>query len=186
MHLRRSRPIDMDLISRYMQNSLRVDSPQMATIQQCAAENKVVVVLGFSENIHNSLYIAQAIIGCDGQILTLRKKIKATHMERTIFGESFGDCLNSVVDTSAGRVGALSCWEHIQPLLKYHTYSQREQIHVAAWPPLFDDDRKDCLFSMSRAGTTSHPRTTKMKITNADNRFLPNSRYHCSSRDIRD
>ncbi|OOF91711.1 hypothetical protein ASPCADRAFT_518500 [Aspergillus carbonarius ITEM 5010] len=146
-----SRPIDMDLISRYMQNSLRVDSPQMATIQQCAAENKVVVVLGFSENIHNSLYIAQAIIGCDGQILTLRKKIKATHMERTIFGESFGDCLNSVVDTSAGRVGALSCWEHIQPLLKYHTYSQREQIHVAAWPPLFDDDRKDCLFSMSRA-----------------------------------
>ncbi|KAL3488553.1 carbon-nitrogen hydrolase [Aspergillus germanicus] len=154
-----SRPVDPGLTSLYMQNSLRVDSPQMKAIQKCAAQNKMVVVLGFSENVHHSLYISQAIIGCDGQILTVRKKIKATHMERTIFGDSFGDCLDSVVDTPVGRVGALSCWEHIQPLLKYHTYSQREQIHVAAWPPLFDDDREGCLFSMSREGTVALART---------------------------
>ncbi|PYI17054.1 aliphatic nitrilase [Aspergillus japonicus CBS 114.51] len=156
-----SRPVDMSLSSLYIQNSLKVDSPQMATIQRCAAEHKIAVVLGFSEHIHHSLYIAQAIIDSDGKILTLRKKIKATHMERTIFGDSFGDCLNSVVDTTAaGRVGALSCWEHIQPLLKYHTYAQREQIHVAAWPPLFDaDDQEECLYSMSREGTIALART---------------------------
>ena len=148
----RSRPVDLHLSSIYIQNSLKVDSPQMSRIQQCAAENKIVVVLGYSENIHNSLYIGQAIIGSDGKILTTRKKIKATHMERTIFGDSPGDCLHSVVDTSVGRVGALSCWEHIQPLLKYHTYSQREQIHVAAWPPLFPANNDDDLFSISSEG----------------------------------
>ncbi|PWY95921.1 aliphatic nitrilase [Aspergillus sclerotioniger CBS 115572] len=154
-----SRPVDMRLSSIYIQNSLKVDSPQMSRIQQCAAENKIVVVLGYSENIHNSLYIGQAIIGSDGKILTTRKKIKATHMERTIFGDSPGDCLHSVVDTSAGRVGALSCWEHIQPLLKYHTYSQREQIHVAAWPPLFPDNDDGNLFSISSEGTSAIART---------------------------
>lgn len=140
---------------RYIQNSLKVDSPQMTKIQECAAANNISVVLGFSENIHYSLYISQAIIGPDGKILTLRKKIKATHMERTIFGDSLGDCLHSVVDTPVARVGALSCWEHIQPLLKYHTYSQREQIHVAAWPPVFHDDGT-ALYSMTKEGTFFH------------------------------
>lgn len=28
----------------------------------------------------------------------------------------------------------LNCWEHFQPLLKYHTYAQNEQVHIAAWP----------------------------------------------------
>ncbi|KAJ6045152.1 hypothetical protein N7460_006507 [Penicillium canescens] len=154
-----SRPGDMDLTTRYVQNSLKIDSPQMKKVQQCPSTSKIVVVLGFSENINDSLYIAQAIIDADGEIRIARKKIKATHMERTIFGDSFGDCLDSVTDTAAGRVGALSSWEHIQPLLKYHTYSQREQIHVAAWPPLFDDDDGEGLYSMSRSGTAAIAQT---------------------------
>lgn len=149
---RRSRPIDVELSSTYIRNSLQVTSSQMLRIRQCAAENKIVVVLGFSENRHHSLYISQAIIGSDGEILTLRRKIKATHMEKTIFGDAQSDCLDSVVDTSVGRVGALSCWEHIQPLLKYHTYHQREQIHVGAWPPTSAHTGGQDLWSMSRQG----------------------------------
>jgi predicted amidohydrolase len=131
----------------------------MTQICQSAKENNVIVVLGFSENIHDSLYISQAIISNTGSILTTRKKIKATHMERTIFGDSSADCLDSVVDTSIGRVGALSCWEHIQPLLKYHTYAQLEAIHVAAWPPLFEFGGPEdaSLFSMSREGVYFSP-----------------------------
>ncbi|RDW81264.1 carbon-nitrogen hydrolase family protein [Aspergillus mulundensis] len=159
-----SRPVDMTLSSQYIRNSLRLDSPQMETICRCAAEHKIIVVLGYSENVHNSLYIAQAIIGADGKLLTTRKKIKATHMERTIFGDSTGDCLDSVVDTELGRVGALSCWEHTQPLLKYHTYSQREQIHVAAWPPLFAHGAGEGLFSMSREGTISLAQTYAIEL----------------------
>jgi nitrilase len=144
--------VDPDLTCRYIKNSLRPEGPEMAKIQQCAADNNIVVVLGFSENSGNTLYISQAIIDSNGQMLALRRKIKATHMERTIFGDASGDALTSVVDTGVGRVGALSCWEHTQPLLKYYLYSQREQIHVAAWPPLFPYKSEKELWSMSKEG----------------------------------
>ncbi|KAJ4033173.1 Carbon-nitrogen hydrolase [Fusarium oxysporum] len=150
-----ARPVDTDLASRYIKNSMRADGPEMARIQQCAADNDMTVVLGFSENFHNTLYISQAIIDSDGKLLALRRKIKATHMERTIFGDASGDALTSVVDTRVGRVGALSCWEHIQPLLKYYLYSHREQIHVAAWPPLHPYKDEKELWSMSREGIRS-------------------------------
>ena len=40
----------------------------------------------------------------------------------------------SVVDTPFGKVGGLSCWEHIQLLLRYYEYSQGVEIHVAGSP----------------------------------------------------
>ncbi|KAH7033732.1 aliphatic nitrilase [Microdochium trichocladiopsis] len=151
-----TRPVDEDLASLYIRNSLKIDSPLMAKIRRCASDNNIVVVLGFSENVHNSLYISQATIDATGELVMTRAKIKATHMERTIFGDAPASCLNSVAATSVGRVGALSCWEHLQPLLKYHTYTQREQIHVAAWPPLYSAAQdQDGLWSMGAEGTAS-------------------------------
>ncbi|SMQ48074.1 unnamed protein product [Zymoseptoria tritici ST99CH_3D7] len=109
-----SRPVDFDLGVKYIN-----------------------VALGFSERDGESVYIAQALISETGEIKMVRRKLKPTHMERTILGDASGDCLAKVVDLpEVGRVGSLSCWEHIQPLLKYYTFSQGEQIHVAAWPPL--------------------------------------------------
>ncbi|KAM3501240.1 hypothetical protein MY11210_009405 [Beauveria gryllotalpidicola] len=151
----RSRPMDPELTTRYIQNSLKLDSPQAAKIKQCVAENGIVVVLGFSENVNGSLYISQAIIDTDGEVRLTRNKMKATHMERTIFGDSFGDCLDSVSDTEVGRVGALNCWEHLQPLLKYHLYSQKEQIHVASWLPVHKDVPGGALDSMSHKGISA-------------------------------
>ena len=109
----------------------------MATICQFAATHNIAVSLGYSENDNNSLYLSQSFIGKDGEIKMHRRKIKPTHAERTIYGDGSGSSLMNVVDDPAlGKVGALSCWEHSQPLLRYHTYSQGEQIHVAAWPPM--------------------------------------------------
>ena len=54
-------------------------------------------------------------------------------MERTVFGEGDGSDL-SVHATELGRIGALCCWEHLQPLSKYAMYAQDEQVHIAAWP----------------------------------------------------
>ena len=113
------------------------DSPEMARICTAARTARIAVVLGFSENDHNSLYIAQCIINASGTIVMKRRKIKPTHMERTVYGDGDGTSLNNVVEVEGiGRVGGLNCWEHMQPLLKYHTNSQHEEIHVAAWPPM--------------------------------------------------
>ncbi|KAL4894686.1 carbon-nitrogen hydrolase [Aspergillus ambiguus] len=147
-----TRPVDPEKSVSYICNSLVYGSPEMERIRTCALENKINVVLGFSENDHGSLYISQCVITDGGDIKAPRRKIKPTHMERTVFGDCTGDSLHNVVDTSIGRVGALSCWEHINPLLKYHTYHQRELVHVAAWPPAATHSGGPHLWSMSREG----------------------------------
>ena len=92
-----------------------------------------MVVMGHSEKQGGSLYIGQWIIDADGETVAQRRKLKPTHVERTVFGEGDGSDL-AVYDTSLGRVGALCCWEHLQPLSKYAMYAQNEQVHIAAWP----------------------------------------------------
>ncbi|KAF9891210.1 hypothetical protein FE257_004774 [Aspergillus nanangensis] len=154
-----TRPVDFALATRYIQNSLTYNSPEMATLCAAAAKNKINVVLGFSENDHGSLYIAQCLITTDGELKIPRRKIKPTHMERTIFGDCSGNSLRNVTDTNIGRVGALSCWEHINPLLKYHTLHQREDIHVSGWPPTHEHPGGKNLWSISAEGTRNLSRT---------------------------
>ncbi|KAH7397565.1 carbon-nitrogen hydrolase [Cadophora sp. MPI-SDFR-AT-0126] len=155
-----ARPVDFALGTEYTKNSLKIGSPQMQKIRDCAAENKIAVCIGFSENADNSLYISQAIIGADGSIKMARRKLKPTHMERTIFGDATGNSLNNVVDVEGlGKVGALACWEHLQPLLKYHTCLLKEEIHVAAWPPVIPYVPEKGLWSMSREGCRNLSRT---------------------------
>lgn len=122
-----------EFVKRYHANSLSVEGPIIARIRQAALENEISVVLGFSEKDRGSLYMAQVVIGSDGDILLHRRKLKATHAERSLFGEGDGSSLQ-VIDTPFGRLGAMNCFEHIQPLSKYAMYAQHEQIHIAAWP----------------------------------------------------
>ncbi|MCG7632942.1 carbon-nitrogen hydrolase family protein [Gordonia McavH-238-E] len=118
---------------RYPQNSLDLDGSEFAAIREAARKNDIAITMGFSERGHGSLYMGQAVIERDGVVVRTRRKLKPTHVERTLFGE--GDGSDLVVDqTSLGRVGSLCCWEHLQPLTKYAMYSQHEQIHIAAWP----------------------------------------------------
>jgi predicted amidohydrolase len=127
----------------------------MTRIQHAAKTSNISVVLGFSENDGgNSIYIAQCIISSTGNVVMKRRKFKPTHMERTVFGDAGGESLKNVVQLEGvGRVGALNCWEHMQPLVKYHTMSLREEIHVAAWPPLGPFQQgSEALFSMTADG----------------------------------
>ena len=77
--------------------------------------------------------MAQALFDDKGNVVQTRRKLKPTHVERTVFGEGDGSHL-AVMETEIGNIGSLCCWEHLQPLTKYAMYSQNEQIHVAAWP----------------------------------------------------
>jgi nitrilase len=126
-----------ELIHEYMANSMARVSPEMDRIRAAVKEAKVFVVLGYSERDGASLYIAQSFIDTEGEIVLHRRKIKPTHVERSIWGDGQADSLTSVVDTPFGKVGGLNCWEHLQPLLRYYEYCQGVQIHVAAWPPMF-------------------------------------------------
>jgi len=123
----------LQFVQRYHESSLPVDSPQTQRIRDAARRHGVHVVLGYSERAGGSRYMGQMLIGRDGEIVAARRKLKPTHVERTVFGEGDGSDL-AVHDLDIGRVGALCCWEHLQPLTKYAMYAQEEQIHVASWP----------------------------------------------------
>ncbi len=126
-------PMQMPFIARYHENSMTISGPELTAVRSAARKHKIIVSLGLSERAAGSLYIAQTLIGADGNVLHHRRKLKPTHVERTLFGESDGSGMK-VVDTPVGRVGGLCCWEHLQPLTKYAMYAQNEEIHVAAWP----------------------------------------------------
>lgn len=118
----------------YMHNSLSIHDVGMKEIQQAAKENNIAVVMGYSEKECGSLYISQVFINEDGEIIGKRRKIKPTHIERTMFGEGDGSDLKVVDFNNIKNVGALSCWENIQPLIKFSMFGLNEQIHVASWP----------------------------------------------------
>ncbi len=123
----------MQFLGDLVQNSIEKGSPQEARLAAAADKHNMHVIMGVSERSGGSLYMGQWHFGTNGEIVNQRRKLKPTHVERTVFGESDGSGLH-VSETDHGRIGALCCWEHLQPLSKYAMYSQNEQIHCAAWP----------------------------------------------------
>ena len=123
----------MQFVQRYSDNALVVGSAEFDRIRDAARKHGIWVSLGYSEKAAGSLYIAQALIDDQGNVLQTRRKLKPTHVERTVFGEGDGTDL-AVMETGIGNVGMLCCWEHLQPLSKYAMYAQNEQIHIASWP----------------------------------------------------
>lgn len=118
---------------RYMDNALVLGSAQHRRLEAAARDIGIHIAMGYSERAGGSLYLGQCLIDGEGRTVQVRRKLKPTHVERSIFGEGYGEDL-SVVETALGRIGALCCWEHLQPLSKYALYAQGEQIHIAAWP----------------------------------------------------
>ncbi|MBL7205577.1 MAG: carbon-nitrogen hydrolase family protein [Desulfobacteraceae bacterium] len=123
----------MQFVQPYHDNSLTLNTSQVDPLTEAARENDIHVVMGFSEKAGGSLYMGQMIIDRTGKIVDTRRKLKPTHAERTVFGEGDGSDL-AVHELDIGRLGALNCWEHFQPLTKYAMFSMNEQIHVASWP----------------------------------------------------
>src|SRR6266700_2231032 len=126
--------IGRGFVQRYFDNSLSYDSPQAETLRQAVKKAGITAVLGLSERDGGSLYLAQWLIGPDGETIAKRRKLRPTHAERTVYGEGDGSDLAVHDRPDIGRLGALCCWEHLQPLSKYAMYAQNEQVHVAAWP----------------------------------------------------
>jgi nitrilase len=123
----------MRYVQRYHDNSLIVGSAEFSRMAQSCRELGIWLAVGFSEKAGGSLYMGQALIDNEGRVVKTRRKLKPTHVERTVFGEGDGTDL-AVMETAIGNVGMLCCWEHLQPLSKYAMYAQNEQIHIAAWP----------------------------------------------------
>jgi aliphatic nitrilase len=118
---------------RLYEQAVTVPGPVTEAVSAAAREHGIVVALGVNERDHGSIYNAQVIFDADGSLLLKRRKITPTFHERMVWGQGDGSGLK-VVDTAVGRVGALACWEHYNPLARYALMAQHEQIHVSQFP----------------------------------------------------
>ncbi|MBT8154745.1 Nit6803 family nitriliase [Epibacterium ulvae] len=118
---------------RLYEEAMTVPSPESEAVAKAAKTHGVVIVLGINERDHGSLFNTQLIYDADGTLALKRRKITPTYHERMIWGQGDGSGLK-VVDTKVGRMGALACWEHYNPLARYALMTQHEEIHAAQFP----------------------------------------------------
>ncbi|KAK9852423.1 aliphatic nitrilase [Penicillium brevicompactum] len=89
--------------------------------------------LSFSEKDAAHLYMAQALIAPDGEILIDRHKLRPSAQERDLWTDGTLDQIYAVT-TPIGRIGMLSCGEHTAPEVTFIMQSQTEDIHIGSWP----------------------------------------------------
>lgn len=130
------------IFARLADNSIAVPSPEFEHLAETARQCGATLVIGVSERVaqgrgRGTLYNSLLTIGPDGALLNHHRKLMPTYTERLIWGAGDVEGLRGV-DTPAGRVSALVCWEHWMPLARQALHESGEDVHVAVWPTVHD------------------------------------------------
>lgn len=127
-----------ELHQRLLRNAVSVDSSDLSPLYEAARKHKLTIVCGIEERDNKlsqtTIYNTVITIGPEGTLLNKHRKLMPTNPERMVWG--FGDASGlKVVDTNAGRIGSLMCWENYMPLARYALYAQGVEIYIA---PTYD------------------------------------------------
>ncbi len=130
------------VFARVVQNSVAIPGPDLDHLCETARQASATLVIGLSERVtrgagRGTLYNSLITIGPDGRLLNHHRKLMPTYTERLIWGAGDVEGLRAV-DTPAGRVSALVCWEHWMPLARQALHESGEDVHVAVWPTVHD------------------------------------------------
>ena len=127
-----------ELHQRLLSNAVNIDADDLNPLFETACKHEVTIVCGIEERDNKlsqtTLYNTVITIGPDGSLLNKHRKLMPTNPERMVWG--YGDATGlKVVETSAGRIGSLMCWENFMPLARYALYAQGVEIYIA---PTYD------------------------------------------------
>ena len=127
-----------ELHQRLLNNAVSIDKDDLKPLCDAAKNHNLTIVCGIEERDSKlsqaTLYNTVITIGAEGTIVNKHRKLMPTNPERMVWG--FGDATGlNVVETSAGRIGSLICWENYMPLARYALYSQGVEIYIA---PTYD------------------------------------------------
>jgi nitrilase len=136
-----------DIHARLRANAIDLRGNDLKPVQESARKRSVTVVVGVHEIDSafsgTTLFNTVVVIGADGSILNRHRKLMPTNPERMVWGMGDASGLR-VVDTPAGRLGALICWESYMPLARYALYAQGMDIFVnPTW-----DNGETCVASL--------------------------------------
>ncbi|HSL75496.1 MAG TPA: carbon-nitrogen hydrolase family protein, partial [Candidatus Limnocylindrales bacterium] len=123
-----------ELWERLHRESVEVPGPLVDRLVEGCREHEIHCAIGVNERDNGSLFNTLLWLGPEG-LLHKHRKLMPTQHERLFHGIGAGDDLG-VVETGAGRVGGLICWENRMPLARWAVYQGSPQIWVA---PTADD-----------------------------------------------
>ncbi len=132
-----------DWFRRYYDSAVDVPGPATWRLGEIARDHGVHLVIGVIERFRGTLYCAVLTFGPDGALLSTRRKLMPTAMERLIWGFGDGSTLD-VVPTELGRIGAVICWENYMPQLRLAMYGQGIELYCVPTA----DDRETWLSTM--------------------------------------
>ncbi|WP_033377899.1 carbon-nitrogen hydrolase family protein [Corynebacterium lubricantis] len=128
-------PEGRELYRRYAEAAITLDGPELESIAQASAESGVFAVVGIIERVGKTLYCSVVMIDPEQGLVGKHRKLMPTALERLTWGFGDGSTLD-VVDSPAGKLGAVVCWENYIPMLRQAMYAQGVQIYCA---PTVDD-----------------------------------------------
>lgn len=119
----------------YWEQAIELDGPEVIALCKLAKSCKTSVIIGVIERADATLYCTALFISSDGRLVAKHRKLMPTASERLIWGQGDGSTM-PVIETAAGKVGAVICWENYMPLLRTAMYAKGVQIWCA---PTVDD-----------------------------------------------
>ncbi|MHC4992841.1 MAG: nitrilase-related carbon-nitrogen hydrolase, partial [Planctomycetota bacterium] len=114
-----------------------IEHGHLDPVRAAASRHGLTVALGTVERATDrgghSLYCSRVMVGPDGSLLSVHRKLMPTYEERLVWatGDGAGLLTHPVADF---RVGALNCWENWMPLARAALYGAGEDLHIALWP----------------------------------------------------
>jgi nitrilase len=116
---------------RYHDSAVDVPSAATDALGQIARQNGITLLIGVIERDGGTLYCTVLFFSPEGALIGKHRKLMPTAMERLIWGFGDGSTL-PVVETPAGRVGSVICWENYMPMLRMAMYAKGVQLYCAS------------------------------------------------------
>ncbi|MES2613620.1 MAG: carbon-nitrogen hydrolase family protein [Pseudomonadota bacterium] len=123
-------PEGREAYARYHASAIDVPGPETEALAGLAQRTGATLVLGVIERAGSTLYCTALYFDPEKGLVAKHRKLMPTGTERLIWGQGDGSTL-PVVESGAGRVGGVICWENHMPLLRTAMYAQGVQIWCA-------------------------------------------------------
>ncbi|MBV7267337.1 carbon-nitrogen hydrolase family protein [Erythrobacter ani] len=123
-------PEGREHFSRYYDNAVDLDGPEIAALAGLARRCGSMIVAGVIERGGNSLYCTAVFLTPDDGLVAKHRKLMPTGTERLVWGLGDGSTM-PVLETPFGRVGAAICWENHMPLFRTAMYAKGVDIWCA-------------------------------------------------------
>ena len=123
------------LYGRLARESLTIPGPDSDRLAEIARSRNLWLAVGANELERGTIYNALLVYSPAGELALHHRKLMPTNHERLVWGLGSGTGLEAI-QTDAGKVGGLICWENLMPLARSALYESGVEVYLA---PTADD-----------------------------------------------